>query len=100
MNWKKLNRTRTRRGSSLVFLGLSVIVFIISYGIMFLLAAAILGSFFSSAGMSAAITDPGWLATYTRTQTVIKWLLPLIPTIGIFILFLKVLMTASVRGRD
>ena len=86
--------------SSLVFLGLSVVVFIISYGIMFLLAATILGSFFSSSAMSAPITDPGWAATYLKTQTTIKWLLPLIPTIGIFILFLKVLMTASVRGRD
>lgn len=86
--------------SSLVFLGLSVVVFIISYGIMFLLAATILGSFFSSPGMSAPITDPGWAAMYLKTQTTIKWLVPLIPTIGIFILFLKVLMTASVRGRD
>lgn len=67
---------------------------------MFLLAATILGSFFSTPGMTANITDAGWLATYTKTQTTIKWLIPLIPTIGIFILFLKVLMTASNRGRD
>lgn len=86
--------------SSLVFLGLSVITFIISYGIMFLLAATILGAFFSSSSMSAPITDPGWSATYLKTQTTIKWLLPLIPTIGIFILSIKVLMVASVRGRD
>jgi hypothetical protein len=90
---------KARRASSLVFLGLSIILFVISYGIGFLLVAAVLGAFFS-ASLSVGITDPSWLAMYTRTQSEIKFLVPLVPTIGIFILIIKVLMVASVRGRD
>ena len=92
-------KPRQRRGSSLVFLGFSVIVFIISYGISFLVAAAILGAFFSTMN-TVPITDPSWLAMYTKTSATIKFLVPLIPSIGILILVIKVLMTASVRGSD
>lgn len=82
--------------SSFVFLGLSVVTFIITYGIMFLLAPMVIGAFFSiDVDMS-----PEWEQTRTETETVIQWLIPLIPTIGIMILILKVLMVASVRGRD
>ena len=93
-------KTRSRRGSSLVFLGFSIVLFVISYGIGFLLVAAVLGAFFSNATLSAPITDPGWAATYTRTQTQIKFLVPLVPTLGMFIFIIKVLMVASNKGRD
>ena len=92
-------RPSNRRGSSLVFLGFSVITFIIAYGICFLVAAAVLGAFFSSLN-TVPISDPSWLAMYVKTQTTIKFLIPLIPSIGILILVIKVLMTASVRGSD
>ena len=92
-------RPSNRRGSSLVFLGLSVITFIIAYGISFLVAAAVLGAVYSSLN-TVPITDPSWLAMYTKTSTTIKFLVPLIPSIGILILVIKVLMTASVRGSD
>ena len=92
-------RPSNRRGSSLVFLGLSVITFIIAYGISFLIAAAVLGAFFSTMN-TVPITDPSWLAMYTKTSATIKFLVPLIPSIGILILVIKVLMTASVRGSD
>ena len=92
-------RPSNRRGSSLVFLGLSVITFIIAYGISFLVAAAVLGAVYSDLN-TVPITDPSWLAMYTKTATTIKFLVPLIPSIGILILVIKVLMTASVRGSD
>lgn len=92
-------RPANRRGSSLVFLGFSVVTFIIAYGISFLVAAAVLGSFFSSLN-TVPITDPSWLSMYNRTQATIQFLVPLIPSIGILILVIKVLMTASVRGSD
>ncbi len=85
--------------SSLVFLGYSVIIFIITYGICFLVAATVLGAFFSTLN-TVPISDPSWLAMYTKTQGMIKFLVPLIPTIGIFIFTVKVLMNASVRGSD
>jgi len=46
------------------------------------------------------IEDPGWAATYEETEETTRWLIPLIPTIGIFILIIKVFMVASARGRD
>lgn len=59
----------------------------------------ILGSFFSAAD-NMTIEDPEWAQTYEDTEDVVQWLVPLIPTIGIFILVIKVFMVASVRGRD
>ena len=84
--------------SSLVYLGFSVVVFIITYGLMFMLLPSILGVFFSlsdNLDMNAS-----WQATYDETESVTRWLIPLMPTIGIFILVIKVLMVASTRGRD
>lgn len=85
--------------SSLIFLGFSVIMFIVSYGIMFVVTPMILGAFFSTAA-NMPIEDPNWQATYNETEEIVRYLVPLIPTIGIFILVIKVLMVASVRGRD
>ena len=89
----------THRGSSLIFLGFSVILFIISYGIMFTLLPMVLGAFFSVADNSP-IEDAEWAAIYEQNEDIVQWLVPLIPTIGIFILIIKVFMVASVRGRD
>lgn len=85
--------------SSLIFLGFSVIMFIISYGIAFTITPMILGQFYSAAD-NIVIADATWQQTYDDTEAVTQYLVPLIPTIGIFILVIKVLMVASVRGRD
>lgn len=85
--------------SSLVFLGFSIIMFIITYGIMFTLTPMVLGMFYSAAD-NVPISDAGWQQTYDDTEQVTQYLTPLIPTIGIFVLIVKVFMVASVRGRD
>ena len=85
--------------SSLLFLGFSVIMFIISYGIMFTIAPMILGSVWSVMD-TINISDPPWQTTYNETRETTQYLVPLIPTIGIFILVIKVFMVASARGRD
>jgi len=87
------------QGSSLVFLGFSIIAFVISYGLMFTLVPTVLGSFFS-ATQNVTISDPTWRATQTKTIDTLQFLIPLVPAMGIFVLVLKVLMVASVRGRD
>lgn len=92
-------RKNYHRGSSLLFLGFSVIAFIVSYGIMFTLMPMILGTFYSAAE-NVPIASAEWQTTYDETEEVTRWLTPLIPTIGIFILVIKVMMVASVRGRD
>lgn len=85
--------------SSLVFLGFSVIAFIISYGIAFIITPMVLGAFYTAAD-GVDILDAEWQQTYDDTEAVTRFLVPLIPTIGIFILVIKVFMVASVRGRD
>lgn len=84
--------------SSLVYLGFSVIIFIVSYGILFLITPTILGQFFSA--MDTGNLNPEWLETYNELESTVRWLTPLIPTVGIFILVIKILMTASARGGD
>ena len=77
--------------SSLIFLGFSVILFIISYGVMFTIAPMILGSVFTV--MEANLTNGNmtqeWIDMYNQTKETTQYLVPLIPTIGIFILSAK-----------
>lgn len=92
-------KLQVRRGSSLVFLGLSVIVFLIVYGIAFYILSIVLSSFFS-AFVGIPISDPGWASTNSSLQKSIQFIIPLAPTLGLFMLILKVLLTASVKGND
>jgi len=84
--------------SSLIFLGFSVIIFLISYGVMFMIVPIVLGPFFSA--LDTSTLTPEWAQTYDETSATIQFIIPLIPTLGLFILVIKVLMVASVRGRD
>ena len=86
--------------SSLVFLAFSVILFIIVYGIMFLIVPTILGKFFTVLDPLSTTLTNGWQQIYNQNEATAKFLVPLIPTIGLFILIIKVLMTASVKGAD
>ena len=85
--------------SSLVFLGFSVIMFVISYGIGFILTAMVLGTFWTALG-NVDIANADWQAIYDDTETQVQFLVPLVPTVGIFIFLIKVIMVAGVRGRD
>ena len=75
-------------------------MFIISYGIMFTIAPRILGAVWTVMEDNTGGMDSDWLAVYKDTKSTTQYLVPLIPTIGIFILVIKVLMNASARGRD
>ena len=88
--------------SSLIFLGFSVILIIISYGVMFTIAPMILGSVFTvmESNLTNGSMTQEWIDMYNQTKETTQYLVPLIPTIGIFILVIKVLMVASARGRD
>lgn len=85
--------------SSLVFLGFSVIMFLVSYGIMFTITPMILGQFYSVLG-NMTIADAGWQQTYDDTEAITQYIVPLVPTVGLFIFIIKVLMVAAVRGRE
>ena len=88
--------------SSLVFLGLSVVVFFIGVGIYFLIMPQILGAFFTSADnfLESFSINQNWRNTYEDTEETVRWLVPLVPTILISVAFLKILMIAAVRGRE
>ena len=86
--------------ASLIYLGFSVVIFIISYGLMFLIMPAIIATFFSAYEDNQAELSPEWNAMYMTTTDQVRYLIPLIPTIGIFIIVLKVLLSASSRGAD
>ena len=97
--------------SSLVYLGLSLILFVITYGIAFTIMPMIFGAFFTVADTSglvnatACVTAPdspacAWSRIYEQNETTVKYLVPLMPTMGIVIIVIKVLMTAAARGRD
>jgi hypothetical protein len=97
--------------SSLVYLGLSLILFVITYGIAFTIMPMIFGAFFTVADTSG-LMDPqicidsptsvqcDWISIYEKNETTVKYLVPLMPTMGIVIIVIKVLMTSAARGRD
>ena len=59
----------------------------------------ILGMVFSAMD-SSNIENPLWASVYDNNEETMRFIIPLVPSIGLFILVLKVLMVASVRGRD
>lgn len=85
-----------------MFLGLSLLAFIISFGLVWILVPMVLGTFFTVLSSSTLLTSlsASWQATYNNTQTQVQWLIPLSVQLGIFILVLKVLLVASNRGAD
>jgi len=71
----------------------------------------IFGAFFNVADISGLL-DPNacdtsptsaacqWGTIYETNEDTVQYLVPLMPTLGIVIIVIKVLMTASARGRD
>lgn len=88
--------------SSLIFLCISAILFIIVFGIMFNLSTVILGAFFAVVDSLMAGFDlsPEWEATYREISETSSWLILLIMSLGIVIFIIKLLMIAAARGRD
>lgn len=87
--------------SSLVFLGFSILMFLITFGVMFTIVPMVLGQVWTTMGeANMPIADADWQQTYNDTETRLQYIIPLIPTIGLMIFVIKVLMVASVRGRD
>jgi hypothetical protein len=88
--------------SSLVFLGIGVILFIIVFGILFNVATTVLGSFFTILGNT--FTQMGinneWTTVYNDIDALNQYLIPTMMSLGIVLLIIKVLMAAGVLGRD
>ena len=90
-----------RRASSLVFLAFSMVIFFITAGIMFTLVPIILGTIWTATDENhMPIDDADWQNTYNQTTGQLQYIIPLVPTLLIAIAVIKVLMVASVKGRD
>jgi len=94
------NHKNYHSGSSLVYLGLSLILFVIVYGLAFTLMPMIFGSFFTLMDQNTFIINAEWQAIYEKNEDTVQLLVPLMPSMGIVIIIIKVLMVASARGRD
>lgn len=57
----------------------------------------VLGTFFS---IDIPIMDADWAATQQQVEDQTQWLIPITMMSALFVFILKVLMVASVRGRD
>jgi hypothetical protein len=60
----------------------------------------IFGSFFTLMDDQNFTINAEWQAIYEKNEDTVQYLVPLMPTMGIIIIVIKVLMTASARGRD
>ena len=87
--------------ASMVFLGLSIIMFLISYGLMFTLVPMILGQVWTAMDENnMPIPNAAWQQTYNDTQTQLQYIIPLVPAMGLLILVIKVLMATTTFGRN
>lgn len=107
--------------ASVIFLGFSAIMFIVTYGILFLITPLIFNAVFVSLeGTSFLLTYSEWQAQcpggvpvdpddttmcdfsgiYYENAETVEFLVPLMLTIGIFLLVIKILMAASSKGGD
>ena len=84
---------------SIVYLAISIIVAGFTYSILYLIMPMILGTFYSVFD-NMSITNQAWIDTYNTNEESTRFLVSLMPTLGIFLLVLKVLMAASARGSD
>ena len=81
--------------SSMVFLGFSIIAFLISFSIAFYLIPMVLGSFFS-VDMPNLSTE--WQAKRDQIENITQWVPPIAMMVGLFVFIVKALMAATTRG--
>jgi len=87
--------------SSLVFLAFSMIMFLIGYGIGFIILAQVLGQTWTAMDEDhMPIPSTDWQNMYNDTATQIQYIVPLAAGAGLLVFVIKVLMVSTVRGRD
>ena len=105
--------------ASLVYLGFSVLIFIISFGLIWYFAPIIFGTVFSTIeggnmlntigctednitdirdGLE--VTDDTWCGKYSENKELALLLTPLAASLGVIVFCIKVGMVASVVGRE
>ena len=89
-------------GSSLIFLGIGIVLFLITFGIMVNVASAVLGSVFNALDVMVkfAGVQGSWLETYQSINETSQLLILMIMSLGIVLIVVKVIMVASARGAN
>ncbi len=85
-----------------MFLGISVLLFIVIFGFLFQVGTVVLASIYTLVDQtfeSMGITG-SWAVMFVEVQSLSQLLIPLIMSLGIVILVLKVLMASGALGRD
>ena len=85
--------------SSLIFLGISIVMFFILFGFLSMLTPLILGSFFSLMD-GYAISDESWQNIYLENKELAELLVPVTFSMGLVVAIIKILMVAASRGRE
>jgi len=88
-------------GSAIVYLGISMIMFVLVFGFLFQLTPVILGAVFTTMRSTAESMnlDTGWLDTYNEVDALSQYLVTLIMSLGIVVFIIKVIMVAVAHGR-
>jgi hypothetical protein len=74
-----------------------MIVFVIVFGMMYTLLPMILGAFFS---VVPPVMNSDWQAINVIEQNTIKFLIQLMPSMGIAVIVFKTLLVSTTRGGD
>ena len=88
--------------SSLIFLGIGIVLFLVVFGVMVIMSAAILGTIFTVLDGIIAQNplSPEWQRIYDEVSETSGLLILMIMSIGIVLIVVKVIMVAAARGRD
>lgn len=89
-------------GSALLFIGIGIITYIIVLGILMQFVPVILGTVFGviENTMDSFNMDATWLAVYNDVNGLAAYLVPMMFSLILVLLVIKVLMIAGVRGGD
>jgi|APSaa5957512535_1039671.scaffolds.fasta_scaffold01088_15 hypothetical protein len=89
-------------GSAVLFVGIGIVTYIIVLGFMMNFAPVILGTVFATLDQVAADQglSGGWLTLYNDVQSTSIYLIPMMFSLLLVLLVIKVLMIAGNRGGD
>ena len=89
-------------GSAVLFVAIGIVTYIIVLGFMMNFAPAILGAVFSvlDETMLSMNIEGSWLTLYNDVQDTSQYLIPMMFSLLLVLLVIKVLMIAGNRGAD
>jgi|APSaa5957512535_1039671.scaffolds.fasta_scaffold08417_3 hypothetical protein len=85
--------------SSLLYLGVSIVAFFLTFGFLAMLTPMIFGLWFSVMD-TFEIENQAWSNIYDQHKLLVELLVPIIFSLGIVVAVLKVFMGSTNKGRD